>query len=151
LTIGIPAFFLALRRSSGPVEIAGFLRSVSRFAVPAGTAAGLGVLCCYLFALDVAGRSLVESRTVATTALVLTGLYLVYLLEAKEPHTRRAPLLGLCASMLLLYVLALAIAPGRRFFELEASAALPAAVAGAVLAGVLLWLTDDRFAPLLRR
>jgi magnesium-transporting ATPase (P-type) len=43
LTVGIPAFFLALAPSDGPWRTDGFLREVGRFAVPAGVAAGLGV------------------------------------------------------------------------------------------------------------
>ncbi|WP_051265194.1 HAD-IC family P-type ATPase [Nakamurella lactea] len=49
VTIGIPAFFLAL----GPNKrryIPGFLRRVLRFAVPAGVVAGLVVLVSYLWA-----------------------------------------------------------------------------------------------------
>ena len=36
LTVGIPAFFLALAPSEGPWRTDGFLREVGRFAVPAG-------------------------------------------------------------------------------------------------------------------
>jgi len=43
LTVGIPAFFLALAPSDGPWRTNGFLREVTRFAVPAGVAAGVGV------------------------------------------------------------------------------------------------------------
>jgi cation-transporting ATPase E len=147
VTIGIPAFFLALAPSSGPVELGGFLRSVARFAVPAGTAAGLAVLSTYLFALDVAGRPLVESRTVATTTLVLVGLYLVYVLEGRGRQTRRILVLALCAAMLALYALAFVTPAGRGFFDLALGPALPASLAGAALAAALLWLTDERFAP----
>ena len=40
LTVGIPAFFLALAPSDGPWRTDGFLREVGRFSVPAGVAAG---------------------------------------------------------------------------------------------------------------
>ena len=40
ITIGIPAFFLALAPSGGGFQTEGFLRDVARFSVPAGTAAG---------------------------------------------------------------------------------------------------------------
>ena len=70
LTIGVPAFFLALAPSSGGYRIKGFLREVASFSVPAGTAAGLGVLSSYLFALNVLDLPLIEARTVATTVLV---------------------------------------------------------------------------------
>jgi len=151
VTIGIPAFFLALAPSAGTFEMSGFLRSVARFSVPAGTAAGLGVLSSYLFALDVVGRPLVESRTVATTTLVLIGLYLVYVLEARGPWTRRISVLGLCLAMLALYALAVVAPPGRSFFALSLGPALPASLAGAAFAAGLLWLTDERFAPFANR
>jgi cation-transporting ATPase E/undecaprenyl-diphosphatase len=147
VTIGIPAFFLALAPSSGPFEISGFLRSVARFAVPAGTATGLGVLSSYLFALDVVSRPLVEARTVATTTLVLVGLYLVYVLEGRGQLTRRVSVLGLCAAMLALYAAVLATSAGRSFFDLALGPALPASVAGSAFAAALLWLTDERFVP----
>ena len=54
VTIGIPAFFLAL----GPNKrryIPGFLRRVLRFAVPAGVVAGLVVLVSYLLARNAVG------------------------------------------------------------------------------------------------
>jgi cation-transporting P-type ATPase E len=147
VTIGIPAFFLALAPSSGAFEIKGLLFSVARFSVPAGIAAGLAVLSSYLFALDVVNRPLVESRTVATTTLVLVGLYLIYVLEARGRLTRRISVLGLCLAMLGLYVLVLIAPGGRNFFDLALGPALPASFAGAALAAVLLWLTDDRFVP----
>src|SRR5207244_723192 len=58
VTIGIPSFFLALAPSTGPFSTKGFLREVSRFAVPAGTAAGLAVIACYLFSFEVANMPL---------------------------------------------------------------------------------------------
>jgi magnesium-transporting ATPase (P-type) len=147
VTIGIPAFFLALAPSTGPFQIGGFLREVSRFAVPAGTAAGLGVLSSYLFALEVVNRPLVEARTVATTTLVLVGLYLIVVLEARGRVGRKLGVLGLCGAMLLLYAAVLVLPSGQRFFELEAGFALPASFVGAALAAVGLWLTDPRFFP----
>ena len=44
ITIGIPAFFLALAPSTGPWRPVHFLRDLASFAIPAGTAAGLGVV-----------------------------------------------------------------------------------------------------------
>jgi cation-transporting P-type ATPase E len=147
VTIGIPAFFLALAPSAGAFEITGFLRSVSRFAVPAGTAAGLAVLSSYLFALDVVGRPLVEARTVATTTLVLVGLYLIYVLEGRGRFSRRISVLGLCLAMLGLYVLVLIAPAGRSFFDLALGPVLPASIAATAFAAAFLWLTDDRFVP----
>ena len=82
LTIGIPALFLALAPSSGAWQTSNFLREVARFAIPAGTATGLGVVSSYLFAHNVINLSTVESQTVSVTVLVIVGLYLVLALEA---------------------------------------------------------------------
>jgi hypothetical protein len=49
--------------------------------------------------------------------------------------------------MLGLYALVLVAPSGRNFFDLALGPALPASFAGAALAAVLLWLTDERFVP----
>jgi P-type E1-E2 ATPase len=148
LTIGIPAFFLALGPSEGRYRSDHFLFDVGRFAFPAGTAAGLGVLASFVFSRNVARLPLTEARTIATTVLVLVGLYLVLALEATS--RRRAAAVGtLAALMLVLYALTLA-APGvRRFFALDVPGpgGVFVALAGAAVAIVGLLLTDDRFVP----
>jgi P-type E1-E2 ATPase len=148
LTIGIPAFFLALGPSEGRFRSEGFLFDVGRFAVPAGTAAGLGVLASFVFSRNVARLPLTEARTIATTVLVLVGLYLILALEATS--RRRAAAVGaLAGAMLLLYALVL-VAPGvRSFFALDVPGpgGIFVALAGAGLAVAGLWLTDDRFVP----
>ena len=117
LTVGIPAFFLALAPSDGPWRTDGFLREVGRFAVPAGVAAGLGVTTTYLIAVNVFDLGLLQSRTAATTTLIVIGLYLVLALEATS--TRRARLVGgLCGALFLVYLLVLALPGTREFFEL---------------------------------
>jgi magnesium-transporting ATPase (P-type) len=148
LTIGIPAFFLALGPSEGRYRSDRFLFDVGRFAFPAGTAAGLGVLASFVFSRNVARLPLTEARTIATTVLVLVGLYLVLALEATS--RRRAAGVGtLAAVMLVLYALTLA-APGvRRFFALDVPGpgGIFVALAGAAVAIIGLLLTDDRFVP----
>ena len=149
LTVGIPAFFLALAPSEGPWQTAGFLREVGRFAVPAGVAAGLGVTTTYLIALNVFDLGLLQSRTAATSTLIVVGLYLVLALEATS--RRRARLVGLlCASLLAVYVVVLVVPGLRRFFELAVPnpAALALITVGCAIAIGFLWLTDDRFVPL---
>jgi len=148
LTIGIPAFFLALAPSRGEFRMEGFLRSISRFALPAGTAAALGVLSSYLFALDVLDQSVVRSRTVATTALVALGLYLVVALEASG-RRRVAGVSVLCAALAGVYGTVLATPPVRDFFALAAPGPLLVltALGGTALAVTGLWLTDERFLP----
>ena len=148
LTIGIPAFFLALAPSRGRFRAPTFLRDVSSFSLPAGVAAGLGVVSSYLFALHVLDLSLLEARTVATTALIAIGLYYVLVLEASG--RRRGPavsalVLGLAGG----YALVLAVPWAREFFALASMtpAILATAVGGTAFVLTALWLADARFAP----
>jgi cation-transporting ATPase E len=148
LTIGIPTFFLALGPSEGRYRTERFLFDVARFAVPAGTAAGLGVLASFVFARNVGRLPLAESRTIATTVLVLVGLYLLLALEATS--RRRASAVGtLAGAMLVLYAFVVALPGMRDFFALTVPGAggVFIALAGSALAVAGLWLTDDRFVP----
>lgn len=148
LTIGIPGFFLALAPSAGSFGTDRFLRDVARFAVPAGTAAGLGVISSYLFAYNVLDLQLIEARTVATTTLVAVGLYLILALE-NGSRRRGAAVVLLCAALAAAYVLVLALPLMRQFFALAYPGAfgLLAALVGAAGAVAGLLLTDDRFLP----
>jgi P-type E1-E2 ATPase len=148
LTIGIPGFFLALAPSTGRFRPGEFLRDLAQFALPAGTAAGLGVLSSYLFALNVLGVPLREARTVAVTVLVLVGLFLILALEASG-RRRGAGVTALCVTLLALYVWVLILPAGRSFFALAlpGPGAVLAALAGAGLAISALAITDDRFVP----
>jgi cation-transporting P-type ATPase E len=148
LTIGIPGFFLALAPSEGGWQIGGFLREVARFAVPAGTAAGLGVLSGYHFSLGVVGLSVEEARTVATSILIVLGLYFVLVLEASE-RRRALWVSALCGALLVLYVLVVAFGSTRSFFELviPGAWAFVGIVGGASLAVFGLYATDERFVP----
>jgi cation-transporting ATPase E len=152
ITVGIPAFFLALSPSEGPWRTDDFLWDVARFAVPAGVAAGLGVSTTYLIAVNVFDLGLLQSRTAATSTLVAIGLYLVLALESTS--MRRARLVAiLCGGLLALYVVVLVVPGTRHFFELAVpnSGSLLLIILGAVVAIGFLWLTDDRFVPLRTR
>jgi cation-transporting P-type ATPase E len=148
LTIGVPSFFLALGPSEGRLVTGNFLKDIARFAVPAGTAAGLGVLASYLFALNVVRLPLVEARTIATSVLVLVGLYLIIALEAAG-RVRSAAVSTLCATLLGVYLLVLAIPSTRSFFALDVPGlgGWLIVILGAAIAIAGLWLTDDRFIP----
>ena len=152
VTIGIPAFFLALAPSGGAWRQEGFLRDVARFSVPAGTAAALGVLASYLFALNVANLSLMRSQTVATTVVVLVGLYLILALEASGLR-RGAAVSVMCAALLALYLVVLAVPATRHFFAVSPPGAgvIVLSVIGAAFSITFLVLTDDRFVPPLAR
>jgi cation-transporting ATPase E len=117
VTIGIPAFVVALAPSSGPWRPEHFLRSVARFALPAGIAIGVGVVAGYLLARYGFDLGLTHSRTVATGTVVVCGLAVVVRLEHRRGHARLLLWL-LCAAMFALFALALVIPPLRDFYEL---------------------------------
>jgi cation-transporting P-type ATPase E len=117
VTIGIPAFLLALAPSEGPWRPEHFLRSVAGFAIPAGVAIGLGIVAGYLLARYGFDLGLTRSRTVATGIVVVGGLAVVLRLERRRGRARLI-LWGLCAAMLALFALALAVPFLRRFYEL---------------------------------
>jgi magnesium-transporting ATPase (P-type) len=117
VTIGIPAFLIALAPSSGPWRPEGFLRAVVRFALPAGVAIGVGIVAGYYLARYGFDLGLTRSRTVATGIVVVCGLAVVMRLEA-ERGRRRAAIAALCALMLALFALALLIPFLREFYEL---------------------------------
>lgn len=135
LTIGIPTFFLALAPSAGPWRPSRFLRELGRFAIPAGVGAGVAVVASYQFALNALELSLIESRTVAATAVVLVGLFLVLALEGTA--RRRGKLVTLlCLVLGTFYALALALPVTRDFFELAVptAAIVATAVVGSAIA-----------------
>jgi magnesium-transporting ATPase (P-type) len=148
LTIGIPGFLLALAPSVGPWGSERFLRDVLRFAVPAGTAAGLAVLSSYQFALNVLDLPLREARSVATIALVLVGLYLVVALEGRG-RLRTAGVASLCLVLLGCFAAVFAIDLTADFFALTFPGVAGAATAavGASVAALGLAVTSDAFTP----
>jgi magnesium-transporting ATPase (P-type) len=117
VTIGIPAFVLALAPSSGPWRPERFLREVARFAVPAGVAIGIGIVVGWVIARYGFGLSVTHSRTVATGIVVVCGLAVVIRIEGGNER-RRLEVGGLCVVMLLLFALALVVPFLRRFYEL---------------------------------
>jgi cation-transporting ATPase E len=119
VTIGIPAFVLALAPSSGPWRPEGFLRSVIRFAIPAGLTTGTGIAAGYYLARYGFDLGLRDSRTVATGIVVVCGLAVVMRLE-NERGRRRLAVGALCLLMALLYFAALFVPFLRSFFELTA-------------------------------
>jgi magnesium-transporting ATPase (P-type) len=146
LTIGIPAFFLALAPSKGRFQTKGFLREVGEFAVPAGTAAGFAVLSSYLFGLNVLHLGVAQSRTLATSTLILVGLAYIVMLEATGRWRSRA-VFALCLLLLAAYGLVLAAPVGRSFFALVVPLpqTIVVAVFGAAWALAGLAVTGERF------
>ena len=116
VTIGIPAFVLALAPSSGPWRPERFLQSVARFSIPAGLAIGIGIIAGYLLARYGFDLGLRRSRTVATGIVVVCGLATVIRLET-EPGRRRLAIAGLGALMAMLFAFALIVPSLRNFYE----------------------------------
>ncbi len=148
VTIGIPTVVLALAPSQGAWRPDNFLRELARFAVPAGTAAGLGVVASYLLALNLMDLSQTQASTVATTVLVGVGLYLVLVLESST-KVRSWLVGGMVAGLLALYFVVLAIPSWREFFDVATPgpAVLVPALAGIAISIGGLVVTDERFVP----
>jgi len=122
LTIGIPSFVLALAPSEGPLYRGRLLRALAAFAFPAGVAMGIASLLSFFFVDGLAGGTLEEGRTAATTTLIVVGLCFIVLLErgpGREHITIQSYMLMLIAALGALFAGILAIAPVREFFELE--------------------------------
>jgi len=131
VTIGIPAFFLAL----GPNKrryIPGFLPRVLRFAVPSGVVAGVVVLVSYLLARNAVGappasECLVKTETnnsvanvicwqpssAATVALLVTAFWILVVLS-RPFRLWKAVLVG---SMVAIAALAFITPLGQSFFN----------------------------------
>lgn len=134
LTIGIPAFVLALAPTNQRYR-AGFLARVLRLSVPAGVIVVVGVLCARLtLILMAANRNQISS--VCTLVLVAGGLWLLSL-TARPWVWWRALLVVIMSAAALAVVL---LAPLRGFFDLAALTAnswlVLACAAGAVCAAL---------------
>lgn len=114
LTIGIPAFVLALAPTNQRYR-AGFLARVLRLSVPAGVIVVVGVLCARL-TLILMGSNRNQISSVCTLVLVAGGLWLLSL-TARPWVWWRALLVVLMSTAALAVVL---LAPLRGFFDLAA-------------------------------
>lgn len=113
LTIGIPAFFLALEPSARRAR-AGFVKRVLRFALPTGTLAALATFLAYELA-RVENVTLAEARTTATFVLASIGLFALVIVSRPLTTGRRAVVAGMTAGLLLLAV----VPSWRAFFALN--------------------------------
>ena len=137
LTIGVPAFFLALapnRERARP----DFVGRVLRFAVPAGVVAVAATITSYLVARGVYDGNLAAETSAATLTLFLVGLWTVAIIA--RPYTWWRLLLVL--AMAAAFAVILAVPFLQEFFQLSlvGTTAPGLAVGLAVLAGGLLEL-----------
>ena len=114
LTIGIPAFFLALAPNAQRAR-PGFVERVLRFAVPAGTVAAACTIAAYGLARAESGVSQTEARTTATITLFLVALWVLAIL-ARPTNPWRA---GLVLAMAAAFAVIMAVPGLQDFFALN--------------------------------
>jgi cation-transporting P-type ATPase E len=147
LTVGLPAFFLALAPSTGALQRAGFARELVRFAVPVGAVLACTVAAAYLLARGPLDRSPADARTVATGVTIVLGLAVVIAVERGAEDGRVRWWVWAIVSVALAIALAgVSLPPLRSFFEVTSPAAADWAVIGAMGlgGGLLAALVGDR-------
>jgi cation-transporting ATPase E len=138
LSIGVPAFFLALAPNTERAR-PGFVRRVLRFAVPAGVIAAGATLASYFHARWVYDGDLDAETSAATLTLFIVVLWVLAVIA--RPYTWwRA---GLLAAMAAGFTLVLTVPYLQEFFQLQLSGFRAPWVGAAigVGAGVLLEIT----------
>jgi cation-transporting P-type ATPase E len=137
LSIGIPAFFLALAPNAQRAQ-PGFTGRVLRFAIPAGFVAAVATFSAYALVLDSRYASFAEARTMATVVLVGTGLWLLTVLARPLTLLRRALIMAMGTT----FVLILSIPASEQFFALDLPPPIVtlAAVGIVALAGAMIEL-----------
>ena len=115
LTIGIPAFVLALAPNTQRAR-PGFVPRVMRFAAPAGAACAAATFASYLAARLNPDSTLAGDRTTATIALFTSALGVLVLVARPYTWWRAA----LVAAMAALFAGTLAVPWTRGFFALSA-------------------------------
>jgi cation-transporting P-type ATPase E len=114
VTIGIPAFFLALAPSAERAH-PGFVPRVLRFAIPAGTLAAVATFSAYYLASGQPDVTLAQATTTATLVLAAIGLRILSLI-ARPLVTWKKVLLAAVASA---FVVVLAVPAFLDFFALQ--------------------------------
>jgi cation-transporting ATPase E len=114
LTIGIPAFFLALAPNARRYR-PGFLHRVLRFAGPAGFTAAAATFAGYWLATESEDLPIAEARTTATIVLFAVALWVLGILARPFNAWR----LWLVVSMAGAFLVVLIVPPLRNYFELD--------------------------------
>lgn len=148
LTIGVPAFFLALAPNKERAK-PHFVRRVMRYAIPGGVVAGVATFCTYLLArhhYEGAGAREAETSA-ATLALFLIAMWVLAIIA--RPYTWWR--LGLIGVMGLGFLLVLTVPWLQDFFQLKLvgttmpwAAVAVAAVASLIIEVIFRWV-DRRF------
>ena len=144
LTIGVPAFFLALAPNASRAR-PGFVPRVIRFAVPAGLMAAAATLAAYGL-IRGEGVDLEEARTVATVVLFWIGLVVLTMVAVPLTLARRT----LVVATGVAFLAVMAIPSIREFFALSLPSGiewLAAVGIAAIVATGLRLLIPDRDQP----
>ncbi|MGI5488995.1 HAD-IC family P-type ATPase [Microtetraspora malaysiensis] len=113
LTIGVPAFFLALAPTLQRAR-PGFVPRVLRFAIPAGVACAAAVLASFWTA-HIPDSTLAQDRTSAVITLFLVTWWVLVMVVRPGTAWR----LGLVTAMAGIFVVALAVPYTRDFFAFD--------------------------------
>ncbi|MHA7224442.1 HAD-IC family P-type ATPase [Arthrobacter sp. RHLT1-20] len=147
LTIGVPAFFLALMPNTRRYR-PGFLRRSLSFSIPAGliVAASLLGLTVYTGAAGIgSGPQALQAASVLT--LTIVGLWILAVVARPLDAKKLALVLAMCASLLILLNVPIA----QEFFNLAwppaelLRAALLAGAAGGLAIEILAWIHGRKF------
>ncbi|WP_457950335.1 HAD-IC family P-type ATPase [Pseudarthrobacter sp. alpha12b] len=114
LTIGLPAFFLALQ-PGGQRYAPGFLRRSIAFAVPAGICTAVCVLAVSAYGQLWGGHSLQSAQSAATMTLGLVAAWILVMASRPLNWTKGLILAGMYAGLVLLFSLPLT----QDFFRVE--------------------------------
>ncbi|MFF5361049.1 HAD-IC family P-type ATPase [Streptomyces scabiei] len=146
LTIGVPAFFLALAPNKERAQ-PHFVRRVMRYSIPGGVLAAVATFVTYLIARHhYTGEGALEAETsAATLTLFLISMWVLAIIA--RPYTWWR--LGLVAAMGACFLLVLVVPWLQDFFALRLVGATMPWIAVAVAAGAsalleLLWRRVDR-------
>ena len=152
LTIGVPAFFLALAPSEGPVRRERFIPSLLAFVVPAGIVSAVTIMAAYLLVRGPLDAGIDEGRTAAVLASTGMGLAIVVAVERGPEGRRVRPWVwGMVAAFAALLVLGIQLPWLRDFFAAVQPSADVWAVVAACLAVGIAALAGVRRVPWLAR
>jgi cation-transporting ATPase E len=112
VTIGIPAFFLALAPNATPYK-PGFMSRVLRFVLPVGTLTAIAVVVSYLLQQGYADLDAAQSRMITTFLVSGVGIWILLILARPLTSWRVLLVLAMVGLTLLVGVVPFA----RQFFD----------------------------------
>ena len=146
LTIGIPAFFLALMPNPRRY-VPGFLRRSLAFSLPAGLLVAAAVVAVNVYAALAGGYPAAGVRTASLMTLSIVALGILVVISLPLNRVRWAIIAGMCGGLVLVLVLP----ASQEFLTLEwpplplLAVSLGAAVAGTIGVAVLAELHARRY------